>query len=121
MTNDAHHGAGERRRPEARPASSGEAAALGRMLARAFRDDPIHRWILPTDAQWRWGSARLFASLARALAPRGSAFTSPGIEGAALWFEAGQTSSGLRSRLEGAAVILPSVDLRGRLSGTASS
>ncbi len=85
------------------------------MLARAFRDDPIHRWMLPTEQQWRWGSRRLFASLVRDVAPRSGAFTSPGLEGAALWFQPGRPTPGLRSWLEGAAVILLSVGMHGRV------
>ncbi len=115
MTNEAERGAGDRRRGSARVAARGDAAKLGSMLARAFRDDPIHRWIFPTEEQWRWGSRRLFASVVRDLAPRSSAFTSPGLEGAALWFEPGRKSPGPRSWLESAAVILVSVGLRGRL------
>ncbi len=85
------------------------------MLAQAFRDDPVHRWIYPSDAQWAWGSHRLFASLLRDLVAHRSGLTTPGREGAALWYAPGHLQPGLRARIELAAIVLWAVRARGPL------
>lgn len=115
MTDGSHRVAGEGRDAPARPAARGEAGALGRVLARAFREDPIHRWVFPEDSQWRRGSHRLFATLVRDLTGRETALTCPGLAGAALWYDPESPKPGIRAWIEVAAVTLWSIRGRTRL------
>ncbi len=68
-----------------RAATSAEASALAEVLARAFRDDPLHRWLLPTDSDWERKSHRLWAPVLRPRIVDGTVFTTPHLEGAAIW------------------------------------
>lgn len=78
-----------------RSASSSDAGPLSHALARAFRDDPVHVWLFP-DRRGRLGrSQRVFSILLRDLIPRGTVFTTPGVEGAALWVSPADTSRSL--------------------------
>ncbi len=58
---------------------------LSGALARAFRDDPAHRWIFPRDSAWARNSHRFFAALLQPRIRRATALTTPGREGGALW------------------------------------
>ncbi len=75
--------------PPVRLATRAEVGALSRMLARAFHQDPVHRWMFREEHEWARGSHRVFAALMRVLVRRGSAYTTGGLEGAALWDEPG--------------------------------
>lgn len=50
---------------DVRVAQKPDVAALSRVLARAFADDPVMRWMLPIDARRSRALARVFAALAR--------------------------------------------------------
>ena len=59
---------------------------LSLVLARAFRDDPLHRWMLPAELDWALFSAGIFGAVLRESQRAGGAETTEALEGAALWF-----------------------------------
>ena len=63
----------------------GEERAASLVLARAFREDPVHRWVLPLEIDWSLFSARFFTAVARDSLRNGCAFTTDGNEAVALW------------------------------------
>ena len=78
-----------------RAATLDDLSQLASVLAEAFREDPFHRWLLPTEAEWSRNSERLWKA---ALVPRirdATVFTTDEIEGVALWYspERGQASA----------------------------
>lgn len=66
-----------------------QVSAASAMLARAFRDDPMMRYVLPDDAQ----RARLlpwnFSALVRYCLPYGEVLTTPDLGGVACWLPPG--------------------------------
>jgi len=50
---------------EIRPARRTDAPALGRVLARAFHDDPVFRWLVPDAATRAAATPGFFAAMAR--------------------------------------------------------
>jgi ribosomal protein S18 acetylase RimI-like enzyme len=73
------------------------------VLARAFRGDPVHRWILPTELDWAMSSDGFFAMVMRESLRHGAAYTTNGHEGAALWVPPYPQPAPLRQRLGAAA------------------
>ncbi|MEM7409592.1 MAG: GNAT family N-acetyltransferase [Myxococcota bacterium] len=70
---------------EVRPAAPTELRALSLVLSRAFREDPVHRWILPEEFDWSLLSAAFFASVTRDALRNESVYTTAGQEAVALW------------------------------------
>ena len=68
-----------------RPATRQDVEPLSRVLARAFRKDPFHRWIFPQERAWERNSQRSFALALRAEVEHGSVFTDEELQGAAIW------------------------------------
>jgi ribosomal protein S18 acetylase RimI-like enzyme len=68
-----------------RLARAGDTRPLSLVLARAFRDDPVHRWILPGEFDWALASDAFFAMVMRDLLRHDAVFTSERCSGAALW------------------------------------
>jgi ribosomal protein S18 acetylase RimI-like enzyme len=68
-----------------RLAHTGDLRAVSLALARAFRDDPVHRWILPGEFDWAIASDAFFAMVMRDMLRHESVFTTEAFEGAALW------------------------------------
>jgi GNAT superfamily N-acetyltransferase len=68
-----------------RKATSPDIGALANALAEAFQDDPIFRWLMPDDAGRQQRLRRFFTiELGQLVIPRGHAWTSPELTGAAL-------------------------------------
>ncbi len=71
--------------PEVKYIQSKQAEVLGAVLARAFSDDPANSYIFRgrerriNKMQW------MFTRWVRILMPRGAAYTTPDLAGAALW------------------------------------
>lgn len=59
--------------------------ALRDMLTGAFAADPVHRWLLPTECERRWGSPRVFDAVLRQGLRRGLLLCTDDRSGAALW------------------------------------
>jgi ribosomal protein S18 acetylase RimI-like enzyme len=74
-----------------RPVEAGaDTAALAAVLARAFDDDPVTRWIYARErTRPRW-ARRFFAWELERLAPQGASWTTDDLRGAALWCAPGQ-------------------------------
>jgi len=70
------------------------------MLARAFHDDPVNRWMFPDDKRRRSGSERYFALRLRQLIGQGEIYTTNDIVGAALWARPTSWRLGLRKHLQ---------------------
>jgi ribosomal protein S18 acetylase RimI-like enzyme len=68
-----------------RVASPADLRPISLVLARAFRSDPVHRWILPTELDWALSSDAFFAMVARDAMRHGNVYTTEAHEGAALW------------------------------------
>ncbi len=73
-----------------REVRSEEVDALADVLARAFDDDPVTRWVYPRDATRPKYSARFFAWQLRRLLPQDVTWTTQTAEGAAIWALPGQ-------------------------------
>jgi len=71
--------------PGVRRASQRDLDRLAGVLARAFREDPFHRWLLPEEDLWRRQSPRLWRALLRARRRHGGVLTSEGGEAVAVW------------------------------------
>jgi ribosomal protein S18 acetylase RimI-like enzyme len=82
-----------------RVAGGGDLRALSLVLARAFRGDPVHRWILPGELDWALASDAFFAMVMRDMLRHESVFTTHAREGAALWVPPYPTPPTLRERL----------------------
>jgi len=68
-----------------RLATRDDAPELARVLARAFDDDPVTRWVYGEGGgRARW-SANFFAWQLRRLVPQDATWTTEGREGAAIW------------------------------------
>ena len=68
-----------------RRADGGDTRPLSLALSRAFRDDPVHRWILPGEFDWALASDAFFAMVMRDLLRHDAVFTNEDCVGAALW------------------------------------
>lgn len=68
-----------------RPATLQDVDALSHLLARAFREDPFHRWIFPKERAWARGSHRSFALALRGEVEHGTVLTNEERQGAAIW------------------------------------
>ena len=68
-----------------RAAVPADLRAVSLLLARAFRGDPVHRWILPGELDWALASDAFFAMVMRDMLRHESVFTTDAREGAALW------------------------------------
>ncbi|WP_369133951.1 GNAT family N-acetyltransferase [Modestobacter sp. I12A-02662] len=63
-----------------------DAAAVSAVLAAAFTDDPVFRWLVPDDELRPTTNRRVFDLLVDVLAPHDDAWTTAdGVRGAALW------------------------------------
>jgi ribosomal protein S18 acetylase RimI-like enzyme len=68
-----------------RPARPGERRALAAVLARAFTEDPVVRWLLPSAREWTRGGARFFEVQLRRDLDLAEILTTPRLEGVGVW------------------------------------
>lgn len=71
-------------------AQVGSAVAV---LTRAFRDDPIQRYVIPDDARRVRRLAWSFGALVRYCLPHGGVYTTPDLGGVACWLPPGVTTT----------------------------
>jgi GNAT superfamily N-acetyltransferase len=92
---------GEERRAPVRKATTGDAPALARSLARAFHDDPVTGWWLPDEATRARRAQRAFEDifLKRICLPRDETYTTTDLVGGALWMPPGGWKLGLAENL----------------------
>jgi len=86
-----------------RNARTADLRPVSLVLARAFRDDPVHRWILPGEFDWAVASDSFFAMVMADVLRHDSVFTTEAREGAALWIPPFPQPAALRDRLAMAA------------------
>ncbi len=84
-----------------------EVAELAQVLARAFRDDPTHRWFFPSERAWRRGSARGFRLLLDDTLAQETVLTTDALEGAAIWNGPDSPSLGVLDRVRFGLRMLP--------------
>jgi len=82
-----------------RGARKADLRAVSLVLARAFRNDPVHRWILPGEFDWALASDAFFAMVMRDMLRHDAAWTTETREGAALWVPPYPVQAPLRDRL----------------------
>ena len=68
-----------------RLATAQDVGPASRVLAEAFKSDPMHRWIFPGERWWSWGSRRSFAIAIRQELQRASVWVDSELRGAAIW------------------------------------
>jgi ribosomal protein S18 acetylase RimI-like enzyme len=86
-----------------RNARAADRRALSLVLARAFRGDPVHRWILPGEFDWAVASDAFFAMVMSDMLRHESVFTTEGCFGAAFWIPPCPQPAALFDRLAMAA------------------
>ncbi|MHC5209889.1 MAG: hypothetical protein ACYTG2_04130 [Planctomycetota bacterium] len=72
-----------------RAATDQDVEPLSYVLARAFREDPLHRWIFPDERAWAKYSHRTFAITLRGEVGHDTVFTDAESRGAAIWRDPG--------------------------------
>ncbi len=78
-------------RTDVRRARPEDAAAVSSVLAAAFTDDPVFRWLVPDDEVRAATNRKFFDLLIKILAPHDDAWTTAdGVHGAALWVPYGR-------------------------------
>ena len=82
-----------------RSAHAADLRPLSLVLARAFRDDPVHRWLLPGEFDWALASDGFFTMVMRDMLRHDSVFTTEAFEGAALWVPPYPQPASLGARL----------------------
>lgn len=78
--------------PAARPAIDADIVELSRVLTRGFTDDPVWRWMAPDDRRWPRRMVPVFRHLISPLVGYGTTWTTPGLQGAAVWAPPGKSS-----------------------------
>jgi len=63
----------------------------GKLLARAFHDDPLYRLVLPDEERRARLASWLFERVVRYALLYGQVYTTPALEGVACWLPPGQT------------------------------
>lgn len=81
---------------EAREAEVDDHAALAASLAEAFQGDPVAGWVCPDDAMRDEVMRRFYAAFLPAMQRHQWTWTTPGLEGAAIWAPPGQWRTRLR-------------------------
>jgi ribosomal protein S18 acetylase RimI-like enzyme len=75
---------------DVREAREADASEIGRQLWKAFRDDPVQRWLFPADAAYEGRGLANFELVVRRTLEVGLVHTTGGLEGAALWLPPGR-------------------------------
>jgi GNAT superfamily N-acetyltransferase len=70
---------------EIRKATAADVPELGRVLGRAFLDDPVARWSCPSERRRPRVNERFFAMRTRQLLGQEQVYTTADVGGAALW------------------------------------
>ncbi|MCU0307253.1 MAG: GNAT family N-acetyltransferase [Thermoleophilia bacterium] len=89
-----------------RPVRPEDVEVLGHVMAEAFFDDPVTRWLLPDEARRHEALSLGMGHVLRTqYQPRGGAWTTDAREGAALWGMPGDAGPGVGEQLAGIAVL----------------
>jgi GNAT superfamily N-acetyltransferase len=93
-----------------RPARDGDVDRLAVVLARAFHDDPVTRWVYASERRRPFWATRFFAWQLRRLIPQDVTWTTAdGDGGAALWALPGRWREDARDTLSLLRLTLPGV------------
>lgn len=84
------------------------------VLARAFDDDPVFRFLIPADTRGPLTLRRFFRNLVRELAmPHGEVRITSSSDGTAVWLPPGADTTGLGQQIRLLPTMIKSVGLRG--------
>lgn len=75
----------------------GDVQTLSQVMARAFSNDPVMRWVL--GDRWGHDARRYFRVLLNQFRVNGYGLTTTGLEGAALWLAPGTPQGGVLGRI----------------------
>jgi ribosomal protein S18 acetylase RimI-like enzyme len=92
-----------------RPARDEDVDPLAAMLARAFHDDPVTRWVYAREARRRHWSQRFFRWQVQRLLPQDVSWTDDERAGAALWALPGEWRENAKDTLSLLRLTLPGV------------
>jgi GNAT superfamily N-acetyltransferase len=84
----------ERETPTVRRAESGHRRDLAQVLGRAFQTDPVWSWLFPESSTKLRKSTQVFQAYLRDALTVGEVYTTPDLEGAALWKPPGKWKLG---------------------------
>jgi N-acetylglutamate synthase-like GNAT family acetyltransferase len=82
-----------------RQATKGDVKDLSCVLARAFQNEPIHRWIVRDDTSWKRNSPRIFRVFLDNMIRDGTVLTTEQLQGASLWSVPERPHGGLLSMI----------------------
>ncbi len=99
-----------------RRAERADTGPLAAMLARAFEEDPLTRWLHPHARSRPRQARRTFAVRLRQLAPQGETWTTPERSGAALWALPGRWRDDLVASLRFLPLLPPLLPRLGRIA-----
>lgn len=86
--------------PAPRVAAATELDAVCDVLAQAFRDDPVWRWLVPDDGRWQRGAPTIFRHATRPKVAAGTVWIAgDGVDSVAVWGEPGKKPSAIRDLL----------------------
>jgi len=109
---------GQTHAPSLQRAAPHHAGPLGEMLARAFHDDPVQRWLFPRAGDQARYSPRMFRASVRLWARFGWVATTTDLSGAAVWVPPGPPRpsrlAGLRMALDAVRALRSRTLLAGR-------
>jgi GNAT superfamily N-acetyltransferase len=94
-----------------RKATRADLPELSRVLARAFDDDPVIKWMFPKDARRPVPARRFFGIRARQLLTREEVYTTDDVAGGAIWAPPEHWHMSLREVSE-LGPIMPALGLR---------
>ncbi len=101
---------------EVRRAERRDTGPLAAMLARAFEEDPLTRWLHPDPRSRPRRARRTFAVRLRQLAPQDEVWTTPERSGAALWALPGRWRDDLVASLRFLPLLPPLLPRLGRIA-----
>lgn len=95
-----------------RSVNRSEIDVLSWVLARAFHDDPVFRWMFPEPSLRPKKSASMFSILLRRTLPHGMTHTTEDLEGGALWEFMEHGPAGLLAQIPSGLRMIPVFGLR---------
>ncbi|HVN50507.1 MAG TPA: GNAT family N-acetyltransferase [Acidimicrobiales bacterium] len=112
MTEQPEPGAGGPPAPTVKLATPAERDHLSEVLARAFLDDPVWTWLFPDPATSEKRLRLTFRAYLKDAMNVGSVFTTPDLQGAALWKPPGEWKLGNMALVRAAPELLRAFGMR---------
>jgi GNAT superfamily N-acetyltransferase len=104
--------------PAVAPVTAEQIRDVAAAIARGFDDNEIWVWLLPNDrTRVRVLTRRYTAMIKHVCIPRGGAWATADLQGAALWTPPGRQQWSLAEQLHESVALLPGLGLRGAMRG----